>query len=159
MPEISFSVEDRRKRGYFTVDNVLLDIYGQQLGPHGIAVYCALARFANKEQEAWPTYRTISERTRVSRSQIIRAITRMEGLKIITITRRVDDKGNRTSHLYTLLDIIGGGSTVEPGGDSYQEPASTRVEPRTKPIKKYIPKEKEGKKNYRPDEYSDIILG
>jgi hypothetical protein len=51
-----FSVEDRRKRGYFTIDNILLDEYGERLGPYGIAVYAALARFANQEQECWPSH-------------------------------------------------------------------------------------------------------
>jgi hypothetical protein len=157
MPDdIAFSVEDRRKRGYFTVDNVLLDIYGKQLGPHGIAVYTALARFANHDQECWPTYHTITERTGVSRSQIIREIEKMESLKILSITRRVGDNRQRTSHIYMLLDIVGGGSTQEPGGGTYQEPGSTHQEPKQSLLKKDTSKKE--KKEYRPDEYKDFIL-
>jgi hypothetical protein len=111
-----FTVVDRRRRGYFTVDNVLLDVYGQQLGPHGIAVYTALARFANSDQECWPTYRAITQRTGVSRRQIIREIQKMEDLNIISVTRRLDEKGQRTSHLYTLLEIASGSAVQTPGG-------------------------------------------
>lgn len=160
--DLQFTVADRRKRGYFTVDNVLLDVYGAQLGPHGIAVYAALSRFANHDQECWPTYRTIVERTGVSRRQIVREIEKLEALGIVAITRRVDGKGQRTSHLYTLLDIVGGGATQAPGGGATQAPGSATQAPKQSLKKKDPPTSKNKgdiKKNYRPDEYSDIILG
>lgn len=153
-------VEDRRRRGYYTVDNVLLDIYGKTLGPHGIAVYNALARFANKDDECWPSYRAITDRTGVSRSQIIREVAKMEGLKIIEVQRRVDEKGSRQSHLYILLNIVGGGSTQESGGGSYLEPGSTTQEPKQSKRKNISTKKvKKEKLSYRPAEYADIILG
>lgn len=154
-------VVDRRKRGYFTIDNVLLDVYGGQLGPHGIAVYAALARFANHEQECWPTYRTITDRTGVSRRQIVREIEKLETLKIIAITRRVDEKGQRTSHLYTLLDIVGGGATQALGGGATQAPGSATQAPKQSLKKKYPSTSKnkgDERKDYRPAEYADIIL-
>lgn len=153
----TFEVVDRRKRGYFTVDNVLLDVYGAQLGPYGIAVYCCLARFADADSECWPTYRTISNRTGVSRSQVIRELAKLETLGIISITQRFTEKGDRRSHLFTLLDIVGGGSTVEPGGDSSQELGGSTVEPR-KRLKKKDPGPKNQKREYIPDEYADIII-
>lgn len=159
--DLHFTVVDRRKRGYFTIDNVLLDVYGAQLGPHGIAVYAALSRFANQDQECWPTYRTITDRTGVSRRQIIREIEKLEELKIISITRRVDEKGQRTSHLYILLDIVGGGATQAPGGGATQAPGSATQAPKQSLKKKDPPKSNkkgEVKKNYRPAEYSDIII-
>jgi hypothetical protein len=161
MADLHFEVVDRRKRGYFTVDNVLLDVYGSQLGPHGIAVYAALARFANHDQECWPTYRTITDRTGVSRRQIVREIEKLEDLKIIAITRRVDEKGQRTSHLYTLLDIVGGGATQAPGGGATQAPGSATQAPKQSLKKNYPPKSDnkgDGKKDYRPAEYADVIL-
>ena len=157
--DFHFNVVDRRKRGYFTVDNVLLDEYGSQLGPHGIAVYAALARFANQDQECWPTYRTITDRTGVSRRQIVREIEKLEALGIISVTRRVDDKGQRTSHLYALLDIVGGGATQAPGGSATQAPGSATQAPKQSLKKKDPPKGDNKKKTYRPAEYSDIILG
>jgi DNA-binding MarR family transcriptional regulator len=161
--DVQFAVADRRKRGYFTIDNVLLDLYGSQLGAHGIAVYAALARFANQEQECWPTYRTITDRTGVSRRQIVREIEKLEALNIIAVIRRVDDKGQRTSHLYTLLDIVGGGATQAPGGSATQAPGGATQAPKQSLIKKYPPKinnkGEAGKKSYRPAEYADIILG
>lgn len=158
--DLPFTVLDRRRRGYFTIDNVLLDAYGAQLGPHGIAVYAALSRFANQEQECWPTYRTITDRTGVSRRQIVREIEKLEALKIIAVTRRVDEKGQRTSHLYTLLEIMGGSATQAPGGSATQAPGSATQAPKQS-LKKKDPstgKNKGEKKDYRPAEYADVIL-
>ena len=42
-------VQDRRRKGFFTIDNACLDRFGAELGPYGLAVYIALARFANQE--------------------------------------------------------------------------------------------------------------
>ena len=42
-----FVVRDSRAPGHFWADNELLDVYGNRLGPHGIAVYMAMARRAN----------------------------------------------------------------------------------------------------------------
>lgn len=108
-----FSVDDKRKQGYFTIDNVLLDLYGKQLGPHGIAVYAALARFANREQECWPSLATIGDRTGMSKRQVGREIVKLETLKIVSITPQFDaaTKTHR-SNLYTLLDIAGGMDSV-----------------------------------------------
>lgn len=159
MDNVTFTVEDRRKRGYFTVDNVLLDVYGKQLGPHGIAVYTALARFANGDSECWPSYRTITERTGVSRTQITREIAKLEKMKIISIAQRIDEKGQRASHLYTLLDIVGGGTTQVPGGSTYQVPGGTTQVPKQSLKKKDSTKVDKKGKSYRPEEYADIILG
>lgn len=132
MSDLTFSVEDRRKRGYFTVDNVLLDLYGQELGPYGIAVYCVLARFANSDQEAWPGQATIAKRAGMSDKQVGRELAKLAELKIISITPRYNPKTKvHSSNLYTLLDIVGGGDTQSPGGRDSQSPGRDRKSDRT----------------------------
>jgi hypothetical protein len=37
-----FTVQDRRRKGFFTVDNELYDRFGSKLGPYGLAVYIGL---------------------------------------------------------------------------------------------------------------------
>jgi hypothetical protein len=49
-----FTVQDRRHKGFFTIDNELLDRYGAVLGPQGLTVYLALARFANQHRSVSP---------------------------------------------------------------------------------------------------------
>lgn len=103
--DLPFTVADRRKRGYFTLDNILLDQYGKELGPYGIAVYAALARFANADAECWPSRRAIHERTNVSMAQVNREINKLANWGLITITPQFNAAGDQTSNLYTLLDI------------------------------------------------------
>lgn len=157
--DISIEVADRRKHGYFTIDNVLLDVYGKELGPYGIAVYAALARFANRDEECWPSYATIAERTGVSRSQIIRMLAKLVELKIVAVTPRYNEKGEQTSNLYMLLDIVGDrGSHQTPPPVPTRHPPGSHQEPEQSLKNKYPPKDM-NKKNYLPTEYSDIILG
>lgn len=156
--DLPFAVADRRKRGYFTVDNVLLDVYGAQLGPYGIAVYCCLARFANREQECWPSFDAIAKRTGMSRRQVVREIAKLEQLAIIAITPRLDDKGRHKSNLYVLLDIVGYGDTQSPrmvtGSHSNGDTQSPKQS-----LKKNDPDPQDRKKkNYVPTEYADIII-
>lgn len=162
--DLPIQVQDRRKRGYFTLDNILLDAYGKKLKAHGIAVYCALARFANQDQECWPSRRAIHERTGVSLPQINRELNKLVALNLITITPQFNEAGDQTSNLYTLLDIVDPLITQITPPLSMREPALIRQRTRTKPKKKDPSTSSNKKKssehrNYRPDEYKDIILG
>jgi hypothetical protein len=159
--DIKFTVEDRRKKGYFTVDNVLIDVYGKELGPYGIAVYIALARFADSDSECWPSHMTIANRTGMSRRQVVRMVAMLTELQIISVTPRFNEKGEQVSSLYVLLDIIDRGDSQSRGGVTDSHGGSATQSHRTNLNKKHTPndKKKEEKRNYRPDEYSDIILG
>jgi len=163
--DLPFAVADRRKRGYFTIDNILLDNYGKLLKAHGIAVYAALARFADSDQECWPSRRVIHERTGVSLPQVNRELNKLVAYSLITITPQFNEAGDQTSNLYTLLDV-----PETPLISEITPPLSHREPPLIRQITKQSPKkkvtqpnskkkEKGEKKNYRPDEYADIILG
>ena len=153
--DLPIEVSDRRKRGYFTIDNIIIDHYGEILTPYGIAVYACLARFANGNDQAWPSVATIAKRTKMSTRQVNRMINLLEDLKIIRITPRYDpETKEHKSNLYTLLDVVG-------GSDSQSEPSDTRSHRRKLKKKDLQPnnKKKEEHRNYRPPEYADIILG
>lgn len=161
--DLPFQVADRRKRGYFTVDNIVLDVYGQLLKAHGIAVYCALARFANDESECWPSRRVIKEKTGVSIPQINRELNKLVDLQLITITPQFNEAGDQTSNLYTLLEV----QDVPPSLPdtppvSRRDPARIRQIPKQSLKKKDIHpnnKKKDSVKNYRPEHLRGIILG
>src|SRR5690606_21466129 len=97
--DLPFTVNDRRTRGYFTIDNILLDAYGKILKAHGIAVYTALARFANSDDECWPSRRAIHDRTGVSLPQINRELNKLVAYGLITITPQFNEAGDQTSNL------------------------------------------------------------
>lgn len=152
-----FVVDDRRKQGYFTIDNVLLDVYGKQIGPHGIAVYAALARFANREQECWPSLATIGDRTGMSRRQVGREIAKLERLKIISITPQFDTATKtHKSNVYALLNIIGGMDSVTiPPMDSVTTGIDS-VAHKQSSLKKNTRHSNNKKEEEEPQKYSDF---
>lgn len=156
---LPFQVVDRRKRGYFTIDNVILDEYGAQLKPCGIAVYACLCRFANADQECWPRHTTIAQRTGMSARQVGREITRLAQLGLILITPRYNPETKaQTSNLYTLLEVEGV-DTQSTGGVDTQSSPLVRQSNRTKLKNKDTrPKDKQ-ERSYLPAEYRDIMLG
>lgn len=154
MPQdnIAFAVADRRKRGYFNVDNVLVDVYGKHIGPYGIAVYAVLARFANDDSECWPGHAAIAERTGMSARQVGREVAKLEAMRVIAVTARYDPETKvHSSNLYTLLDIVGGIDTQSIGGiDTQSIPMDTQSN-RRKPKKKLSTQGKKKEKSYIPD--------
>jgi hypothetical protein len=151
----TFVVRDRRP-GYLKVYNDLFDKFGPTLGPYGLAAYMALCHHADNEtSECYPSYNTIARETGMSRRKVIYEIQKMEKLKIIEVERN-----QHTSNVFALLDTS---ALHAPLPDAQDAPPSAGDAPKQSPIKKGIHrhsnKKEGGAKNYRPDEYSDIILG
>jgi hypothetical protein len=161
--DVPFTVADKRKRGYFTVDNLFIDEYGKLLKPFGIAVYVCIARFANGDSEAWPSHETIARRCGMSKRQVGREIVKLADLGLMLVSPQYNpETKEHSSNLYTLLEVDPIVSQSIPPVDSVTIPVDS-VTRRSKPIKKVTPpnskKDSSSKKNYRPAEYDDIILG
>jgi hypothetical protein len=154
MPNDTIIIRDRRP-GYLRVYNDLYDRFGATLGPYGLAVYMALCRYANQDSECWPSYGTIARGTGMSKRQVMREVAKMEELGVIAVER-----SNHTANVFVLLDTS---DTQSPLGVTHSHPPSDTQSPKQDLIKKITHRgsnKKEGSaKNYRPDEYSDIILG
>ncbi len=151
----TFVVRDRRP-GYLRVYNDLYDNYGPQLGPYGISVYVALCRYSNQDSECWPSFATIAKGTGMSRRQVIREVAKLERLHIIAV-----DRTPRKPSTFILLDTS---DTQSPGLVTHSHYPSDTQSPEQSPINKIThrgmnKKEVSEKRNYRPDEYSDVILG
>ena len=103
--DIPIIVQDRRRRGFFAIDNDIIDRYGTQLKAHGIAVYNVLSRFANREGECFPSQATIAQRLDMSRMQVSREIDKMKRLHLIEVQPQFGPQGERRANLYILLDV------------------------------------------------------
>lgn len=149
----NFVVRDRRP-GYLRVDNDLYDRFGAELGPYGLAVYMALCRYVNQDSECWPSYGTIAKGTGMSKRKVIYEIQKLERLQIIAIERN-----QHTSNVFILLDT---GAQHAPPPVHVMHPPSAQHAPKQSPINKVthrgLNKKDGSKKNYRPDEYADVIL-
>lgn len=74
---------------WFRVPNTLIDNYGRELGPSGVAVYCVLARYANGEtRKAFPSHSQIAGKLGISRRTVIRKIKQLQEVGLIKHKKR-----------------------------------------------------------------------
>lgn len=97
-------VRDARQVYHFWLDDTVLDLFGKELGPYGLAIYMALARRA-KRGESYPSVKRLGQDTGMSPRSVRTNLKKLETLGLITITPRHSDAGDPTSNLYTILDL------------------------------------------------------
>ena len=100
-------IQDGRCPGWHWASNEILDIYGAQLGPYGLALYYALCRHANREGQSWPSYATLARETGMGKSQAIETMKLLVELKLLRKEPQKDGAGAPTSNLYVLLEVGG----------------------------------------------------
>lgn len=122
---MKFEVKDKRP-GRFIVDDAVVDILGDHIGPYGLAVYMALARYADRHGDCYPSLRTLSRKVGISRTTVVKSLKKLEACGLISITPRTTGRGDLTSNMYALLPIdpiealnkrislTGSGSSAEP---------------------------------------------
>lgn len=95
-----FTVRQRRSKRFY-VDNELLECMAPILKPHGIAIYCVLAKHANsKTQRCWPAYETIMKQSGVGkRNTITKYLNLLQKHGLIAI------RGVGRKNIYWLLDV------------------------------------------------------
>lgn len=104
--EPTFEVVDRRGHGYFIVDNLVLEEYGADIGPIGIAVYCALSKFAdNKTRESFPRHSTIANLIGAHVRTVKTYLGKLVDAGLLKIKPRFSADGSRSSNLYILLPV------------------------------------------------------
>jgi hypothetical protein len=98
-------IRERKTEKRFFVDNAIIDEYGDQLGPYGLAVYVALCRHADIDsQECYPSHRTLAKETGMKTASVRKALHNLEALGLVSIKGRCREDGSQTSNLYTLLE-------------------------------------------------------
>lgn len=103
------AIKDGRKPGWHWAAHEIIDGYGAELGPYGLALYYALCRHANQEGESWPSYATLAKETGMSRAHARETMKHLVELELVSKKARKDEAGDATSNLYTLLEVLGGG--------------------------------------------------
>lgn len=81
-------VRDKRRFGFFIVENSVIDTHGRQLGVAGLAVYCLIVRHADWQSgRTWPTYATMTARLGISRRTCARAVRKLVQLGLVEVER------------------------------------------------------------------------
>jgi len=101
-----FKGRDKRKKGWFWLDNEYLNGYAKLFGAVGTAIYVSLCRHADNEtQRCFPAVKTISEELNIGVSTVKRYIHILEEYRIISVFREKDPETKRwLNNVYQLND-------------------------------------------------------
>ena len=99
----SVAVTDARQSGVFWLANDIIDKHGRELGPFGIAAYCALVRHADKAGRCFPSLATLANETGMSKSSLLRALADIQRLGLVNVERRSTKERGKVSNIYTLV--------------------------------------------------------
>ncbi len=102
---MSAELRDGRDRGWFHIDNVLLDDHGATIGAIGVAVYAVLARHADRAGVCFPSYARVAALLGLSRPTVIAAMRKLGEAGLIEI-QTVKPPGRRPHNVYTLVDLV-----------------------------------------------------
>lgn len=100
---VTAELHDERQKGWFWMDNTILDDYGATVGPYGIALYALLARHADDKRRAFPSLQRMMKMLDLSRQSIVRTLDLLEQHGLIRRERQQNAKQGKTNNIYTLL--------------------------------------------------------
>lgn len=102
----------KRKREPFAA--IPWRVIDERLGPHALAVYCVIARHADREGHARPSMQRIADLAGVSRPTARSAVRALEAARLLVITSTKDENGVDLAHRYHL---IGSGNQIATSGN------------------------------------------
>lgn len=104
---MAHGIEDKRSKYTFALDTGIIDTWGKRLGPHGVAVYAVLARFAGVSSQTL-SQQAIADTLGISRRQVGRSIDVMVEAGFVAITEIPAGNGYSYKRFaYTLLPVWG----------------------------------------------------
>ena len=93
-------IVDDRERGWFHIDNEVIDEYLPKIGMTAFSVYACIVRHANGERDSWPSYSKLQSELGCGRSQVATAIKKIVDAGLVTIT-----SGKRASNCYHIVTV------------------------------------------------------
>lgn len=96
--------KDERKRGWYWIDNAVLDQFGERIGPIGLAIYNVLARWSNSDRQSYPSVSTIAKVLSISQTSARKYLGVLEESGLVKCEPRVSEDGDPSSNAYTLMD-------------------------------------------------------
>ena len=104
-------------------------IYGIGLSGNQIALYGALASFADANGQCYPSHKALAERAGISEKTARRGLRVLASKGVMTVTNRVTQGGGATSNLYTVTTPTPSVIMTDPLGHSDRPPRSPRPTP------------------------------
>lgn len=108
MTNDTFKIRDKRKKGWFIIDNDYLNGYAKVFGPIGTGIYLSLCRHADNEtQSCWPSQRTIATEIGVNERTIRNHMKKLEEWNLVSVVREIDEYTKRKKvNVYFLMDKL-----------------------------------------------------
>lgn len=95
--------DDGRNPGWFWADNKVLELHAAKVGIHAFAVYMALTKYANRNDQCWPSTKTLSTVLGISQRTVVKAIHVLDEYGLIILEERSEKGKGQISHKYTLV--------------------------------------------------------
>ena len=100
---------------YHQVPNSIFDdCENINITTNSLAVYIYLCRCSNQGSEAYPSYRDIAKKCRMTRPTAVKAVNELEAEGLVTVTRRRKTNKDNYSNIYTVNRIPGKGDLPGP---------------------------------------------
>ncbi|HOV14773.1 MAG TPA: helix-turn-helix domain-containing protein [Spirochaetota bacterium] len=96
-------ITDKRKTGFFMVDNEVLDDYS--LSPYDFMVYCSFLKYAGNKNFCFPSLNTLAEKLKISKPQIIKSIKILEQKKLISIQKTQNKDKSYVTNNYIINNV------------------------------------------------------
>lgn len=97
----SIKIKDSRRFNWTMVENEMIDNF-EKYTKNEVMAYLVIARYANSDSQCFPSYKTIAEKMRCSRSTAISVINSLVEKGVLVKEERKKN-GENTSNLYTLV--------------------------------------------------------
>jgi hypothetical protein len=121
-------LRDARERGWFHIDNVIVDEYLPRIGVTAFAVYACIVRHADASRDAFPSYTKLQKEVRTGRHQVAEAIKKIVDAGLVTIT-----PGKRSANVYHIVNVsTGAAPTLVPQRNQF--PSGTDTSSAEEPV-------------------------
>jgi hypothetical protein len=98
-------IRDIRQQPFIWIDKIILTQYMEHIGAIGLALYCALVRYANEENKCWPSYNTLAQQLKIGRSTAIEYMSLLVRYRLIGVEKRKNADGVNHTNIYLLLAV------------------------------------------------------
>jgi hypothetical protein len=95
-------LKDERERGWFHLDNAVIDVYLPKVGPIAFAVYASIVRHSDRNGIAFPSYTKLQQELGTGRTQIANAIRIIVDAGLITFTTEKEE-GKQKKNIYRVI--------------------------------------------------------
>ena len=105
--QVAFRVRDRRRKKWFSIDNHVVDEFGPELGPYGLAAYMCIVREANHtdEQATKLKLRDLARVSGIGETRLRAAIVELELIGLIVVIEWTHPQKGRIENEYIVLEV------------------------------------------------------